>query len=128
VGAVIDQTLRSAQAHFLVMHGAEPLGTLSRDDVIARAGRVGLTAPISGVTRKEPTTVPAEMPLSEARRVLQENGGLPVVVMSGDGVLGVLGLEDISRIAALTDHLARGGVRRQVTVKPEPTPEQSAEP
>jgi Zn-dependent protease/CBS domain-containing protein len=119
VGAAIDQTLRSSQAHFLVAHGVQPIGTLSRDDVIALAGRVGLHAPLAAITRREPPSVPPEMPLSEVRRLLQENGGAPVVVRSEQGALGVLGLEDISRIASLTDHLARGGVRRQVAPSPE---------
>lgn len=123
VGAAVDQTLRSPQAHFLVSHGAEPIGTLSRDDLIALAGRVGLHAPLSAIIRRKPTEVPPELALSEVRRVLQENGGLPVLVRSADGVLGVLGLEDISRIATLTDHLARGGVRRQLAAKPEVAPE-----
>lgn len=127
VGMAIDQTLRSAQAHFLVTHGAEPVGTLSRDDLISLAGRVGLHAPLTEVTRRKPTEVPPEMALSDVRRVLQENGGIPVVVRSPDGLLGVLGLEDISRIASLTDHLARGGVRRQVAPKPEPAPEVTRE-
>jgi Zn-dependent protease len=119
VGAAIDQTLRSSQAHFLVSHGIEPIGTLSRDDVIALAGRVGLHAPLAAITRRSPPSVPSDMPLSEVRRILQENGGAPVVVRSSEAALGVLGLEDISRIASLTDHLARGGVRRQVAPNPE---------
>ncbi len=122
VGAAVDQTLRSAQAHFLITHGSEPIGTLSRDDLIALAGRVGLHAPLSTITRREPVCVPPELPLSEVRRLLQENGGLPVVVRSEDGALGVLGLEDISRIASLTDNLARGGVRRQVAASSEVSP------
>lgn len=122
VGLAIDQTLRSAQAHFLVTHGTEPIGTLSRDDLIAFAGRIGLHAPVAGITRRGATSVPPELPLSEVRRLLQEKGGAPVIVRSEDAVLGVLGLEDVSRIASLTDHLARGGVRRQA----EPNPETSA--
>jgi Zn-dependent protease len=117
VGHAIDQALRSPQAHFIVAHGREPLGTLSRDDVIALAGRVGLAAPLSSITRRPPQFVPAEMPLSDVRQKLQENGGLPVIVQSNDGTLGVLGLEDIGRIASLTDLLARGGVRRPVPVQ-----------
>jgi Zn-dependent protease/CBS domain-containing protein len=122
VGFAVDQTLRSGQAHFLVTHGGEPIGTLSRDDLIALAGRVGLDTPLAAITRRELRTVPPEMPLADVRRLLQENGGLPVVVR-GDGsdaaTLGVLGLEDVSRIASLTDQLARGGVRRQVAPSPE---------
>jgi CBS domain-containing protein len=119
VGAAVDHTLRSAQAHFLVTHGTVPIGTLSRDDVIALAGRVGLHAPLTAITRREPQSVPPDMPLSEVRRLLQENSGMPVIVRTEDAVLGVLGLEDISRIASLTDHLARGGVRRPVAPDPE---------
>jgi len=114
VASAVDQTLRSAQAHFLVMHGGKAIGTVSRDDVISLAGRVGLHAPLTTITRRAPELVPAEMPLSDVRRRLQENGGLPLVVWGEDGAQGVLGLEDVSRIASLTDHLARGGVRRQV--------------
>jgi Zn-dependent protease len=119
VGAAVDQTVRSAQAHFLVTHGTEPIGTLSRDDLVSWAGRVGLQAPLSTITRRSPQSVPPDMALSEVRRLLQENGGAPVVVRSEEGALGVLGLEDISRIASLTDHLARSGVRRQVAPSPE---------
>jgi Zn-dependent protease/CBS domain-containing protein len=119
VGAAVDQTLRSPQAHFLVSHGDEPIGTLSRDDLIALAGRVGLHAPLTSITRRNPPSVTPDLPLSEVRRLLQENGGVPVMVRGEDAPLGVLGLEDISRIASLTDHLARGGVRRQVAPDPE---------
>jgi len=114
VGVAVDQTLRSPQAHFLVAHGSRPIGTLSRDDLVALAGRVGLHAPLTSITRREPQLIAPDMPLSEVRRLLQENGGVPVVVQGEEGALGVLGLEDVTRIASLTDLLARGGVRRQV--------------
>jgi Zn-dependent protease len=119
VGTAVDQSLRSSQAHFLVTYGTEPIGTLSRDDVVALAGRVGLHTPLSTITRRAPQTVPPDMLLSDVRRLLQENGGAPVVVRSEEGTLGVLGFEDLSRIASLTDLLARGGVRRPVAPSPE---------
>jgi Zn-dependent protease/CBS domain-containing protein len=119
VGAAVDQTLRCPQVHFLVSHGSEPIGTLSRDDLVALAGRVGLHAPLTAITRRSPQIVAPELALSEVRRLLQENGGAPVIVRGDEAPLGVLGLEDISRIASLTDHLARGGVRRPVAPDPE---------
>jgi Zn-dependent protease/CBS domain-containing protein len=119
VGAAVDQALRSPQAHYLISHGEMPLGTLSRDDVIALAGRTGLHAPLAGIMRRTPARVPPEMPLSEVRRLLQENGGAPVVVQGEEAALGVLGLDDIARIASLSDMLARGGVRRPVAADPE---------
>jgi predicted transcriptional regulator len=119
VGVAVDQTLRSGQAHFLVSHGETPIGTLSRDDVIALAGRVGLHTTVASIMRRSPVSVPPEMVLSDVRRLLQENGGIPVVVRNEEGVLGVLGLDDIARIASLSDLLARGGVRRPVAADPE---------
>jgi len=70
-----------------VTHGNQPIGTLSRDDLVSLAGRVGLHAPLSGITRRTPVSVPPEMPLSEVRRLLQENGGAPVIVRSEDAAL-----------------------------------------
>ena len=119
VGVAVDQALRSPQAHFLVSHGATPIGTLSRDDVIAQAGRVGLHAPLAGIMRRALVRVPPDMTLSDVRRLLQEQGGGPVVVQGEDAALGVLGLDDIARIASLSDLLARGGVRRPVAANPE---------
>lgn len=119
VGAAVDQALRSPQAHYLISHGAMPLGTLSRDDVIALAGRTGLHAPLAGIMRRTPVRVPPDMPLSEVRRLLQENGGAPVVVQGDEAALGVLGLDDVARIASLSDMLARGGIRRPVAADPE---------
>lgn len=119
VGAAVDQALRSPQAHYLISHGDMPLGTLSRDDVVALAGRTGLHAPLAGIMRRTPARVPPDMTLSEVRRLLQENSGAPVVVQGDDAALGVLGLDDIARIASLSDLLARGGVRRPVAADPE---------
>jgi CBS domain-containing protein len=87
--------------------------------VIAWAGRTGLHAPLAGIMRRTPVRVPPDMPLSDVRRVLQENAGAPVVVQGEDAALGVLGLDDIARIASLSDMLARGGVRRPVAADPE---------
>jgi Zn-dependent protease/CBS domain-containing protein len=119
VGAAVDQALRSPQAHYLISHGEMPLGTLSRDDVIALAGRTGLHAPLAGIMRRTLVRVPPDLPLSEVRRLLQENGGVPVVVQGEEAALGVLGLDDLARIASLSDLLARGGVRRPVAADPE---------
>lgn len=119
VGVAVDQALRSPQAHFLVTHGAAPIGTLSRDDVIALAGRVGLHAPLASIMRRALLRVPPEMTLADVRRLLQEQQGGPVVVQGEDQPLGVLGLDDIARIASLSDLLARGGVRRPVPANPE---------
>ncbi|HEY6077729.1 MAG TPA: site-2 protease family protein [Polyangiaceae bacterium] len=119
IGAALDQTLRSPQAHFLVTHGTESIGTISRDALVSLAASVGLLTPLAAVIRRDTPVVPPELPLSEVRRILQENPGVPVLVRSEEGVLGLLGLEDLARIAALTDHLARGGVRRPVAPAPE---------
>jgi Zn-dependent protease len=118
VGTVIDNLVRSAQAHYPVFYGKELVGIVSREQILMLVPRVGLQAPLSTLMRREFFAVDAGMPLDELRRHLIELGGRPVVVRSLTGYLGVLGLEDIQRIGLVAERLARAGIRR-----PQPVPD-----
>jgi Zn-dependent protease/CBS domain-containing protein len=113
IGTVVDHLLRGGQAHFAVMHGQQLIGTLSRDDVLAAAGKLGVHAPALAAARRDASTVEGSVPLDEVRAKLIETGGRPIVVMSADGPLGVLGLDDMVRIAGLAERLSEQGVRRR---------------
>jgi Zn-dependent protease/predicted transcriptional regulator len=113
IGVVLDHLLRDAQSHFAVMHGTKLIGTVSREDVLAAAGQLGVFAPALSAVRREPEVIDATVPLDEVRTRLLEAGGRPIVVMNADAPLGVLGLEDIGRIAALAERLSAQGVRRR---------------
>jgi len=119
VGHVLDTLVRSPQAHFAVFYGKELVGTVAREQVLAHAPRVGLTAPLSALMRRELFAVDAGTPLDEVRRRLLELGGRPVVVRTQEGFAGVLGYEDLQRITVVAERLARGGIRRpQPVVNP----------
>jgi Zn-dependent protease len=119
IGHVLDTLVRSPQAHFAVFYGKELVGTVARDQVLAQAQRVGLSAPLSALMRRELFAVDAGTPLDEVRRRLLELGGRPVMVRSLTGFAGVLGFEDLQRIAQVAERLAQAGIRRP-QVAPDP--------
>jgi Zn-dependent protease len=118
VGHVLDTLVRSPQAHFAVFYGKELVGTVARDQVLVLAPRVGLTAPLSSLMRRELFAVDAGTTLDEVRRRLLELAGRPVVVRSLTGFAGVLGFEDLQRITTVAERLAQAGIRR-----PQPVPD-----
>jgi len=119
VGHVLDTLVRSPQAHFAVFYGKELVGTVAREQVLAMAPRVGLSAPLASLMRREFFAVDAGTPLDEVRRRLLELGGRPVVVRTLTGFAGVLGFEDLQRITLVAERLAQAGIRRP-QVLPDP--------
>jgi Zn-dependent protease len=119
IGHVLDTLVRSPQAHFAVFYGKELVGTVARDQILAMAPRLGLTAPLASLMRREFFAVDAGTPLDEVRRRLLELGGRPVVVRSLTGFAGVLGFEDLQRITTVAERLAQAGIRRP-QVLPDP--------
>lgn len=118
VGSAVDHLLRTPQAHFAVVHGDHLVGTLSRDEVLAAAGAVGLDAFIAGVMRRDIAQADASIPLDQLRPILMELGGRPVAVFGPHGFVGLLGYEDVSRIASLAAALERRGVVRPAVARP----------
>lgn len=112
IGQVIDHLLRASRSHFAVMHGSEIVGTLSRDEVIAGAGNLGLGAFVAGVMRRDIVYVDEHTSLQDVRARIIELGGRPVAVRGAQGFIGVLGYDDVSRISALAAALKRRGVVR----------------
>lgn len=113
LGGVIDQLLRSSQSAFAVLHGHDLVGVVTRDDVLRAAPRLGPAAPVSQIMRRDLKAVRAEVPLDELRSILIDQRS-PAVVMADEGPLGVLTLEDLSRVAAVMQELASRGLRRPV--------------
>jgi Zn-dependent protease/CBS domain-containing protein len=119
VGSAVDHLLRTPQGHFAVVHGDHLVGTLSRDEVLAAAGAVGLGAFVAGVMRRDVVQIDAGVPLDELRHMFMELGGRPVAVFGPHGFMGLLGYEDVSRIASLAAALERRGVVRPAVARPD---------
>jgi Zn-dependent protease/predicted transcriptional regulator len=117
LGNAVDTILRSHQTQFAVVYGQRVMGVISRDDILRAVPRLGLRAPVAMAMRREFEVIDPELPLDVARAKIMENNGRPLVVMTHDPdqgavLLGVLAGEDLLRISALTDRLARAGIRR----------------
>lgn len=118
IGHVLDTLVRSSQAHFAVFYGKELVGTIAREQVLARVPRLGLSTPLGALMRRGFHAVDAGTPLDEVRRQLHGLAGGPVVVRSLGGYSGVIGFEDLRRIMVVVERLARAGIRR-----PQPLPD-----
>jgi Zn-dependent protease/CBS domain-containing protein len=110
LGAAIELMMRSPQHNFAVVHGPSVVGTLSREDALRALRQFGPGAYIAGVMQRELAEVDADTPLEEVRNRVMELEGKPVVVRGTTGYLGLLGLEDIGRVATIAAALRRGGV------------------
>jgi len=98
VGATFGRLMASAQYHFAVVQAGEVLGTLSRRDLLREVHREGYVA---AVMQGDPVVVDVSTPLIEVRRLLQETEGRPLLVSGPEGLMGILGMEDIQRVGAV---------------------------
>lgn len=111
LGDVVDHALRTGQSLFPVVHGSELLGVVLREEALRAAARVGLRASVQVVLRRDFSMLDARVPISEVRVRIADTG-FPVVVTDRQRFVGVLGIEDLSRIVALAARLASAGIRR----------------
>ncbi|HEY8944758.1 MAG TPA: site-2 protease family protein, partial [Polyangiaceae bacterium] len=120
LGDVIDHALRSGQALFPVVYGSELMGIVIRDEAVHAASRLGLRASVREVMRRNLPIADVKVPLMEVRSILADSG-LPVVITEDQRFVGVIGMEDLSRIVSLAARLSAAGIRRpgQVPLAPE---------
>lgn len=111
LGDVVDHALRSPQTAFPVVSDSDLLGVVLRDEVLALAPRLGLRASIGQVLRRGLPICDAATPLLTVRDRITDTG-LPVVVIDQGRFLGLLGADDLARIARVTARLATAGIRR----------------
>ena len=109
LGVALAVALRTPQAHFAVVHGERVVGTLSREQMKRLLPAAGPDAYVAALMTRDAAEIPAEMPLSDVRQLLLELGGRPVLVRAPYGYLGIIGLEDLHRIATVAELLRRHG-------------------
>ncbi len=114
LGAVIDHLLRAPRSQFAVMHGEQLVGMLSRDELLEKVGSAGLGAFVASIMQREVPVVDATTPLEKLRVHLASLPGHTVAVFGPHGYVGLLGLDDVARIASLITALQRRGVMRPV--------------
>jgi Zn-dependent protease/CBS domain-containing protein len=110
LGAAIELMMRTPQHNFAVVHGPSVVGTLSREDALRALRQHGPGAYVAGVMQRELAEIDASTSLEEVRNRLIELEGSPIVVRGPSGYLGLIGLEDLGRVASVAAALRRGGV------------------
>lgn len=112
LGDAVDRILRTPQAYFAVLHGQDLVGVVLREEALVMATRVGLGAYVAAAMRPAVPAVAADLPLDQVRLRITELEGSPVAVMGDTGFLGLLGPDDLARIAGVALGLAKGGIHR----------------
>lgn len=106
----LDRLVRSPQSAFGVFYGSQFVGAVTRADLM-RADATSPALTLGSVMRRALPYVPASAPLSHVRTVLLEHPG-PAVVQGQHGVVGLLTLEDLGRMARVMSELEKRGIRR----------------
>jgi CBS domain-containing protein len=107
LGAVMQHALRSSQSHFAVVLGEQVVGTVSRESILMGVRRHGPLVYVASIMQRDVESIRSDVPLTEVRTRLMERGGAPFVVTAHDGIIGLLGFEDIARAASMADVLTR---------------------
>jgi Zn-dependent protease len=103
--SAMQHALRSSQPHYAVVLGERIVGSIGRDEILDAVRRLGPMTFVAGVMRREVEEVDASEPLPEVRSRLIERGGRPLVVRAPEGIVGLIGLEDVARVATMADLL-----------------------
>lgn len=115
VSRVVDYILTSYQPDFAVMQARNPIGIVTRHDVLATLASAPGDTLVTEMMQREFLKVDANKSLSEVRQVMEEKGTQIAAVYDGAAYLGLIGLEDITEAFAIQTF-----VRRHERLKPAP--------
>jgi CBS domain-containing protein len=95
LGEVVERLLRTNQEDFPVLHGERVLGVLTRRQLLAAISSVGREAIVAGVmTRDYPFAAPDD-DLSQALDLLKTRGAVPILIMEGETLAGMITLDNL---------------------------------
>ena len=96
VSRVADYILTSYQPDFVVLQGGQPIGIVTRDDVLRALASDPGDGYVTGIMRREIVQIAAAASLEDARDLMNERGVRVVAVYDGQTYLGLVSLEDIA--------------------------------
>jgi CBS domain-containing protein len=115
VSRVVDYILTSYQPDFAVMQARNPIGIVTRSDVLKALATAPGDTFVTEMMRREFLKVDANKSLSEVRQVMEEKDTQIAAVYDGAAYLGLIGLDDITEAFAIQTF-----VRRHEHLKPAP--------
>lgn len=108
------ELMKSRRIGSIVLLGAAgaPTGIFTQTDVLNRVALAGqpLDRPVSEVMTREPATLPAASPLSEAAQLMARKGFRHVLVADGGRLLGVISERDLFGL----QRLSMQGLRKDI--------------
>lgn len=115
VSRVVDYILTSYQPDFAVMQARNPIGIVTRHDVLATLASAPGDTLVTEMMQREFLKVDANKSLTEVRQMMEEKGTRIAAVYDGAAYLGLIGLEDITEAFAIQTF-----VHRHERLKPAP--------
>lgn len=101
ISEVLALTLHSHQEDFPVIEDGKLVGLLTRADVILAIHQSGMQRLVKDVMKKDFPAVSVDDPLTKAHRLMEEWRIKAIPVLNRGQVVGIVSLEDISRIYLL---------------------------
>ncbi|KYF93051.1 peptidase M50 [Sorangium cellulosum] len=116
VNDAAEHILTTYQTDFAVMLEGEPIGVLTRADVIRALAEGAGSAYVAGLMRREVVRVGADRSLDEVARLMSEKSTPVVAVYDGERYLGLISHEDMAEALTLLQFLPaprQGGAASQ---------------
>lgn len=101
VSKVVDYILTSYQPDFAVMHGSDPIGIVTRDDVLQSLATTTQDAYVTMIMRRDIVRVDADTSLDEVRQTMSEKNQRVAAVYKDAIYLGLVSIEDIAEAFAV---------------------------
>jgi Zn-dependent protease/predicted transcriptional regulator len=107
INKVVDYILTSYQPDFAVIYGGQPIGIVTRNDVMKALAEGQGDYYINGIMQRDIVRVDQGASLDAVRNVMAERNVRVVAVYDGEQYLGLVSLEDIGEAYALATHMRR---------------------
>ena len=95
VSRAVDYILTSYQPDFAVLQGSNPIGIVTRDDVLRALANIPTDTLVTEIMEREFLKTEANRSLDEVRRSMGEQGRRIAAVYDGANYLGLISMEDI---------------------------------
>ena len=95
---VLELIFHSHQEDFPVLKEGRMIGFVTRKDIISGIHQHGTSAPVREIMRKKFPVLRVSDPLDKAQNMMQENNMKALPVLRSGSVIGVVTIEDISRV------------------------------